>query len=432
MKVLLVGSGAREHALAWKLSRSQCVSKLYFWPGAPAMGDLGEVLAVNDSSWGNLAQKAKDTNIDFVVVGPEQPLAEGFADECHIRAIPVFGPDKVAAQLESSKSFAKQIMEKANIPTAPYQVANSFADCRQAAYQMIEETGGAVVKASGLAAGKGVFVCTSKEQVDNGLQRLKTSMAVAAETIVVEQILKGRECSFFCMVGKSRATPLGFAVDFKRLKDGDEGPNTGGMGCYTPVTWLPENASDLVMERVVTPLLDSLKSQGIHYCGYLYVGLMWSDQGPQVVEFNVRLGDPEAQVLALHDSRDWGAMIADHLQLRELEPTAYDTDLTTERSLAIVMASEGYPYEKPKQDVKPLPASLFDNTGSDLLVFGAAVCQEGEQLYPGAGRVLTIACKDELFTTARQRAYGLVHDISSAWSQAHYRRDIALKVSTDH
>lgn len=429
MKVLLVGSGAREHALAWKLNRSSSVGELYLWPEAPALEGLGTPIDGEGLSWAELAQKAKDKQIDYVVVGPEQPLAEGLADQLEALSIPVFGPKKAAAQLESSKHFAKRVMKEASIPTAAYEAVSSFDACRRVAYDMVSESGGAVLKASGLAGGKGVFVCSSKDDVDDGLLRLEASMAEAASTIVVEQVLQGRECSFFCMVGKERATPLGFAVDFKRLKDGDAGPNTGGMGCYSPVSWLPEDATDQVMDRVVTPLLKQLRSQGIDYCGYLYVGLMWGDKGPQVVEFNVRLGDPEAQVLVIQDGRDWGAMIADHLQIKKAEKGLYEGGGDESCSIVVIMASEGYPFEKPSHDVRALPQNLFENAGDDILVFGAAVKKDGDKLYPGSGRVISIACKDELFSTARQRAYGLVHDIAGIWPEAQYRRDIALKVS---
>ena len=431
MKVLLVGSGAREHALAWKLNRSEQVSKLFFWPGAPAMGSCGQKLPYEGSSWGALAACAKQEGIDFVVVGPEQPLAEGFADQCQELGLPVFGPKQNAAQLESSKEFAKKVMSQADIPTARFKVVSNFDDCQTVALQMIADTGGAVIKASGLAAGKGVFVCTSKDDVLAGVERLKSSMAQAAERIVVEEILKGRECSFFCFVGRNKATPLGFAVDFKRLRDGDEGPNTGGMGCYTPVPWLPDDASERVMASVVNPLIEQLAVQGIEYTGCLYVGLMWGEQGPSVVEFNVRLGDPEAQVLALNDERDWGLMIAEKLGL--VNSTTFDGTLpkNDRHSVAVVMAGEGYPYEKPKSSVEAFSNDLFDNDKADKSIFGASVLQDNEQLKPGGGRVLTVVQTAKSFAEARESVYGTVANISKTWPLVQFRKDIALRVSNE-
>ncbi|SMF33353.1 phosphoribosylamine--glycine ligase [Pseudobacteriovorax antillogorgiicola] len=429
MKVLLVGSGAREHALAWKLSQSKVVTELLFWPGSAAINRLGKAFQAEDETWQGLAKAAASEKIDFVVVGPEQPLAEGFADLCRQEKIPVFGPQQRAAALESSKEFAKETMKAAGIPTAGYQVVGDFDECEAVALNMLARTGGAVIKASGLAAGKGVFVCQSEDDVRNGIHRLKTSMAQAAERIVVEEVLKGRECSFFCFVGEQGANPLGFAVDFKRLKDGDEGPNTGGMGCYTPVPWLPEDASEQVMSKVVQPLIAELKQQDVEYSGCLYVGLMWGEAGPSVVEFNVRLGDPEAQALAIHDSRDWGQMIASQLGLLErYEP---QMEQVARQTVAIVMASEGYPYEKPKQEVQALPSDLFSHKGIDQAVFGASVQADGEVLKPGAGRVLTVVQAGSTFKKARSQAYHEVRTLAEQWPYAQFRNDIALRVADD-
>ena len=297
------------------------------------------------------------------------------------------------------------------------------------AVDMLQRTGGAVIKASGLAAGKGVFVCTAIEQIDEGLSRLESSMAQAAERIVVEEILEGRECSFFCFIGKDGATPLGFAVDFKRLSDGDIGPNTGGMGCYTPVPWLPESASDDVMAQVVNPLIKQLKQDGVEYTGCLYVGLMWGEKGPQVVEFNVRLGDPEAQVLAVNDTRDWGKIIAHKLGLSD--DLELNVGMSARKSVAVVMAGEGYPYEKPKSPVGPLSEDLFLNASQDQAVFGASVVKQGDQIHPGGGRVLTVVQSSDSFEEARAQAYGKVHSVASNWQKVQFRNDIAKRVTNE-
>lgn len=281
MKILLVGSGGREHALGWKLNSSPMTEKLYYWPGSAPMELIGEKLDLpNDADWKSVIQKAKDNNINFIVAGPELPLAEGLANLGEKMGIPVFGPIKEAAQLESSKSFAKEIMQTADIPTASFKVVTNQEDCEQEAYQMLNKKGGVVLKADGLAAGKGVFVCKDKKDLDDAIKRLyQTGLQKAADRIVLEEVLEGRECSFFTFLGEGGATTLDFAVDFKRLKDNDLGPNTGGMGCYTPVPWLPKNAADIVNEQVVNPLIQELKKRGITYTGCLYVGLMWGKRG---------------------------------------------------------------------------------------------------------------------------------------------------------
>ena len=237
-------------------------------------------------------------------------------------------------------------MKAAGVPTAEYYIEEDHDKAKNIATSMLERLGGAVIKASGLAGGKGVFVCTEKSQIDAAFDRLASSMKDASETLVIEEVLKGRECSYFTFIGEGGASPLGFAVDFKRLKDGDVGPNTGGMGCYTPVSWLPDNAQQIVHEKIIDPLLAELERQDIKYVGCLYVGIMWGEKGPSVVEFNVRLGDPEAQVLAIQDRRDWGKLIASKLGLYKegLEAFELDTQKAQHKSVAVVMASSSYPY----------------------------------------------------------------------------------------
>ena len=210
----------------------------------------------------------------------EKPLDEGFADACNKLGVPTFGPEKLAAQLEASKAFSKEVMREAGVPTAEYHIEDDHEKAKVLASSMLDRLGGAVIKASGLAGGKGVFVCSSQTQIDAAFDRLATSMKDASQTLVIEEVLAGRECSYFTFIGEGGASPLGFAVDFKRLKDGDVGPNTGGMGCYTPVSWLPDNAQQVVHEQIIDPLLKELARRDIQYVGCLYVGIMWSEKGP--------------------------------------------------------------------------------------------------------------------------------------------------------
>lgn len=427
MKVLLVGSGAREHALAWKLRQSKLVDDLLIWPGSPTMDPLGTRLAMGlDAGMADVARLARNQGVDFVVVGPEQPLADGFADACADLKLPCFGPVAAAAQLESSKAFAKDVMKAAGIPTAGFAVVQGEAACRKTAEQYLANSGGAVIKASGLASGKGVFVCKTQGDIDEGIERLyRSGMAKAAETVVIEEVLVGRECSFFVFLGAGEPTPLGFAVDHKRLKDGDEGPNTGGMGCYTPVPWLPSDAGDTVMKKVVHPLLAELKKRGMSYTGCLYVGLMWSEKGPSVVEFNVRLGDPEAEVLALHDKRDWAQLIAAKVGLieenREFVAAAAQN---AGASVCVVLASPCYPYGEGAPQRFEVPRDVFENGTADVQVFAAAVREEQGKLMTGRGRLLTVCSHGKDFTEARRHAYAHIKKIAAHWHGVQYRHDI--------
>ncbi len=425
MRILLVGSGSREHAIAWKLKSSPMLEKLWVWPSNAGIAMVAETLDLpSDAPFAKLAEFIKAKNIDAVICGPEQPLADGMANELAGHNIPVFGPRQEAALLESSKSFAKDVMEAAKIPTAAYEVATTEQQCRDISERMLKEKGAAVIKASGLAAGKGVFVCTSKEDIENGLKRLyQTSMKAAAEQVVVEECLIGRECSYFALVGKNEAFGVGFAVDFKRLKDGDQGPNTGGMGTYTPVPWLPSNAADLVHDKVIDPLIAELNKRAIEYTGFLYVGLMWSeDKGPQVVEFNVRLGDPEAQVLAVADDRDWLAMIAENLGIKEKTKHG---PMQNKKTVGVVIASEGYPYDKALSHAHFDKAQLMPEERS--VVFTAAVKANGDKIDTASGRVMTVVGSAESFDEARNQAYKRVDRLTAQWPKAQFRRDIALR-----
>ena len=428
MKILLIGSGAREHALAWKLKQSTLTDELWLWPGSPAIDPLGQRLDIaSDACWEDLARYAKSAGIDFVVVGPEQPLEGGFADACRLLSLPCFGPEAAAARLESSKAFSKDIMAAAGIPTAAFFVAQGEAECRARALECLDRTQGVVIKASGLAAGKGVFVCFDKASVDEACERLyRSGMAKAAETVVIEEVLRGRECSFFVFMGEGKPTPLGFAVDHKRLKDGDLGPNTGGMGCYTPVPWLPADAGERIMAIVVDPLLRELSKRGIAYTGCLYVGLMWNDDGFAVVEFNARLGDPEAQVLALQDKRDWAQLIAGKLGLFPSDDEAFlkAAESNGGATVAVVLASSCYPFGAGKTEKYQISPDAFANSDPELCRFAAAVRAEGEDLVSDKGRMITVVGHGESLAHARRKTYESIDKLARDWTGVQFRRDI--------
>ena len=432
MKVLLVGKGGREHAIAWKISKSPNLTELFLWPGNPAMSSLGASVDLEKgSSHKDLAIWAKQQNIDLVISGPEAPLSEGLADDMLAQGIPVFGPIKSGAMLESSKVFAKEVMKAAGIPTAKSLVAVSESQCRNIALAMLSETGGAVLKASGLAAGKGVFVCSNADEVEEGLKHLYHSdMQSAAEKVVVEEILRGRECSYFTFIGDQVSRGVGFAVDYKRLNDSDHGPNTGGMGSYTPVAWLPKNAAELVEKVVVAPLLSELRKRDIPYVGCLYVGLMWHPKkGPQVVEFNVRLGDPEAQILAVYDDRDWLTMMAVSASVHVTKAAAQAVDrpvLHKDRVVGVVLASDTYPYGKDAGRIGTIPSILFANSESDdACVFAASITGNLIQgIKSSTGRVVSIVARASSFSDARNIAYKKVDEIKKTWPGCQNRNDI--------
>ncbi len=432
MKILLIGSGAREHALAWKLKQSPLTRELASWPGSPALDMLCPRLDINlEARWEDVARLAKNQGFDFAVVGPEQPLEDGFADACESLGLPCFGPKQAGARLESSKAFSKDVMAAAGIPTAAFFVAKGESDCRARSIECLKRTGGVVIKASGLASGKGVFVCFDQVMVDEAIERLyRSGMAKAAETVVIEEVLKGRECSFFVFLGQGKPTPLGFAVDHKRLKDGDQGPNTGGMGCYTPVPWLPEDAGDRVMAVVVEPLLKELHKRDIHYTGCLYVGLMWNDDGFAVVEFNARLGDPEAEVLALQDKRDWAKLIASKLGLISASDEEF---LKAGRenqgaSIAVVLASSCYPFGDSKTETYEIERETLASNDKNLATFAAAVRAQEDKLVSGKGRILAVVAHAEDFSAAQTKAYTRIDEMTKTWKGVQFRRDIGMTV----
>jgi phosphoribosylamine--glycine ligase len=423
MKILLVGGGGREHALAWKFSKSPALSKLFLWPGNSMAASYGALLNLPaNAPFSDLKAEIVRLGIDAVICGPEQPLSDGIVDA--LQGIPVFGPCQAAAALESSKSFAKEIMQSAKVPTAAFLVAKDREFCRTAALKMLKETGGTVLKASGLAAGKGVFVCKTAQEVEQGLERLYGSLSQASKEVVIEEILEGRECSYFTFIGSDGPSELCFAVDHKRLQDGDVGPNTGGMGCYSPVPWLPEGAGKAVEDQVVLPVLKELQRRGITYTGILYVGLMWGEKGPKVVEFNVRFGDPECEVLALSDKRDWLSMILNKLGL--LKYSYEEQNLIP--AVSVVMASGSYPYGETEEKSSVISLKLLEERQSSVIFASSIGKESASEVRTGKGRVFVVTARGATFKEARKTAYERVEEIRGIWPSAQVRKDIGASV----
>jgi phosphoribosylamine---glycine ligase len=399
VRVLIVGAGGREHALAWKIAQSPLLSELHAAPGNPGIGTLGTCHPVRGDDPDAVLDLCRQVAVDLVVVGPEAPLVDGLADHLRHAGIAVFGPAAAAARIEGSKSFAKAIMRAAAVPTAE-ELEEARPPC--------------VVKADGLAAGKGVFVCRTADEVESALARGEAF----GGPVVVEELLEGEEVSLFALCDGEQAILLPPAQDFKRLRDGDRGPNTGGMGSYSPVPFVgPDEAAELV-EWIHRPVLRVLAARGTPFQGLLYAGLMLTEHGPRVLEFNCRFGDPETQALLPLLEGDLlealAAAAAGSLAGVELEASG-------EAAVTVVLAASGYP-EAPELG-SPL-AGLERAGAQGALVFHAGTAVRDGLLVSAGGRVLDVTACAETVAEARERAYSAVAAID--FPRVQYRRDIAL------
>lgn len=414
MKVLLVGSGAREHAIGWALKRSGRVSELLSLPGNPGLARLGPIVeGVAATDVGAVAALARVHAVDLVVVGPEAPLAAGLADAVDRLGIPVFGPTRAAARLESSKTYAKQVMEQAGVPTP---AARSFDDRQAAVDHLAASTGPYVVKADGLAAGKGVLVTEDRTRAVSWVERcLGGAFGAAGSTVVIEEHLAGSELSVFALCDGADVVLLQPARDYKRLGDGDTGPNTGGMGSYSPVE-IEDGLIETVRTEVFLPILRRMADDGHPYRGFLYAGLILSDRGPQVIEFNVRLGDPETQVVLPRLASDLVGVIE-----TALGPgvTGLDLDWSPVAAVNVVLASRGYP----EATGPPVPITGADVESEDLLVFHAATTRQGRRLMTDGGRVLSVVGLGADLAAATERAYAAADAIE--FDGKTFRTDIA-------
>ncbi|MBI3744456.1 MAG: phosphoribosylamine--glycine ligase [Chloroflexi bacterium] len=418
MKVLVIGSGAREHALAWKLSKSPRVKAVYAAPGNAGTALLGENLPVAGEDLRGLSDAVQAKHIDLVVVGPEGPLAAGAVDHFRKLGVPVFGPSQKAAQLESSKAFAKGIMRKYGIPCARGETFESF----DAAKKFVEAAPKPpVVKADGLAAGKGVMVPATKQEAIAALQdaMVKGIFGPAGKRVVLEECLDGVEASVFAFSDGEHVMTTIPACDYKRVNDGDQGPNTVGMGSYSPPEFLSDDMIKRIHERVMVATVRAMASEGIPYTGVLYAGLMVSKDDFKVIEFNSRLGDPETQVILPRLESDLldviEAVIAGRLDRVSMK-------WTSQPCVGVVMASGGYPGNY----VKGKPISGLDDVDDDVQVFHAGTKLQGGVPVTDGGRVLTVSAIGKDMRGAMAKAYDNVRRIR--FEGAHYRKDIALRV----
>jgi len=416
MRVLLLGGGGREHALGWKLAQSPMLDRLVSCPGNPGLGALGDVAAdVDPENPSAVVALCRERAIDLVVVGPEGPLAAGVADALKAEGIPVFGPTSAGARLESSKSFAKEIMAAAGVPTAG---SATFRDRETAVIHLEESSGPYVVKADGLAAGKGVLVTESLEAAIEWVDGcLEGRFGAAGSAVVIEEHLTGDEVSIFYLCADGEAIPFQPARDYKRLLDDDEGPNTGGMGSFSPVEDIDDDLVDWTTVHVALPTLGELASRDIDYTGFLYVGLMLTSDGPKVLEFNCRLGDPEAEVLMPRITSDLLAVLnaASNEGL-----TGHGVTWSNRAAVDVVLAAPGYP-ESP---VKGLRITGLDHI-ENILVFHAGTREAGGRLVSSGGRVLNIVGLGDNIGEARDNAYAAAQHIDFKGKQ--FRTDIAAK-----
>jgi len=419
MKVLVVGQGGREHALVWKLSQSPNVEQVWCAPGNAGTSLDGINVDISGSDTERLIRFAQSERIDLTVVGPEAPLVDGIVDAFQDAGLNIFGPNRNAARLEASKMFAKDIMRKANVPTAECQVFESAEDAIRHVQER-EETS-FVVKADGLAAGKGVTVCRSTADAVAAIQAamVERLFGTAGDRILVEECLDGQEASILAIVDGSTIVPLESSQDHKRAGDEDTGPNTGGMGAYSPTPVVTGEMMDGIIDRILVPTVHTMNREKTPFRGVLYAGLMLTPKGPKVLEFNVRFGDPEAQPVLMRLKSDLALVLksAAEGRLHEIEPLEWD-----ERpAVCVVMASEGYPgsYEKGR------PIRGLDEAGKvdNVHVFHAGTAQHGSDLVNDGGRVLGVTALGHTIPDAKLQAYKAVKCIR--WNGAWCRKDIS-------
>lgn len=412
MKVLVIGSGGRENTIAWKIKQSPLLDELYIAPGNPGTAKLGTNVPISVSDIDALRDFALEHKIDLTVVGPEDPLVHGVVDVFQAAGLKIFGPDSYAAQMEGSKDFAKEVMEKAGVPTAAYQ---TFTD-RESAFEFLKShKAPLVIKADGLAAGKGVFVCMSDEEARAGLEEVFTRFN--GTKVVIEEYLDGKEASYIVATDGERIVPFARSNDYKRVFDDDKGPNTGGMGTISPTPNLSAEQETWVLENVMYPVIKELAKRGHPYCGFLYAGLMVSGDKINVLEFNARLGDPETQVIL---RRLEGDLLALLWALVNKDQNLPKISTSKKSALCLVLASEGYP-NSPKKGDKISGLEEFDNDEKIVIFHAGTKVQDGDIVTAG-GRVLCVTALDDNLDQAREDVYQATKKIS--FRGMHYRKDI--------
>ncbi|MFC5702453.1 phosphoribosylamine--glycine ligase [Cohnella faecalis] len=416
MQILVIGRGGREHAIIWSLKRSDKVKRIYCAPGNAGTAQLAENVDITELEFDRLVQFAQDNAIDLVVVGPDDPLAAGIVDAFEAKRIPVYGPRRNAAEIEGSKIFMKNLLRKYDIPTAKYE---TFTDYETALDYLRKQELPIVIKADGLAAGKGVTVCFSREEAEKALQEtmVDKSFGSAGDKVVIEEFLEGQEMSILAFVDGETVRPMSPAQDHKPVFDGDKGPNTGGMGTYSPLPHIDQAIIDEAIENIVIPTAKAMVSEGRPFRGVLFAGLMITKDGPKTIEFNARFGDPETQVVLPRLQTDLLDIFLASINGRLNE---IDIAWSDDAAVCVVLASEGYPGSYPKG----LPIKGLDEAG-DALVFHAGTAVKDGEIVTNGGRVLGIVGRGPDIKAAREQAYEAAERIT--FKGKHNRIDIAAK-----
>lgn len=422
MKILVVGQGGREHALVWKLAQSPSVEKIYCAPGNAGTALDAENVSIAADDIGRLMSFALHNDIDLTVVGPEVPLVAGIVDEFKAQKLNIFGPSKTAARLEGSKAFCKDIMKKAGVPTAAYRSFTRLEEA-EAYLESFEDDEPVVVKADGLAAGKGVYVCNNKRQALKAVKEMMRddSFGAAGRRVVIEECMEGQEVSILAIVDGDTIIPLETSQDHKRAHDGDQGPNTGGMGAYSPANFVSDEMMDDIVRQILIPTVHTMKTEGHPFSGVLYAGLMLTAAGPKVVEYNVRFGDPEAQPVLMRLKSDLAQILslAATGRLSELESIEWYPD----PAVCVVMAAEGYPGSYRKG--LPIEGISQADELMNTKVFHAGTTAKDMQVLANGGRVLGVTSMGSDLTSAKASAYKAVAKIE--WEGSWYRTDISDK-----
>ena len=419
MNILVIGSGGREHAIAKKFSESASVEKVFVAPGNDGMKQDAEVVAIDAMDFAALVQFAKENAVDFTFVGPEQPLAAGIVDFFQSRGLKIFGPTKAAARIEGSKSYAKELMKKYNIPTAAYE---TFTNAEEAIAYVKHQGAPIVVKADGLAAGKGVVVAMTEEEAVQAINEMigEQKFGESSSRVVIEEFLEGEEFSFMSFVHNGTIYPMVIAQDHKRAFDGDQGPNTGGMGAYSPVPQISQEVVTQAYNEVVEPTVKAMELENATFSGILYAGLILTEKGPKVIEFNARFGDPETQVVLPRMTSDFGLFMK-----ALMNEENFDLKWSDEAMLGVVIAAEGYPGDVEKGNSLPNLQQLTEN----YEVYHAGTKLVGDTFVGNGGRVLLVAAKAKDLKEAQQLVYKGIEQ--QTWEKFHYRKDIGWRTFTN-
>lgn len=408
MKILVIGKGGREHALAWKLNQSPLVDKVYVAPGNPGTAAFGINVDIKDSDIKALADFAEKEKIDLTVVGPETTLALGAADEFEAKGLKIFGPRKDVARLESSKDFAKHIMNKYNVPTGAYE---TFTDFENAKAYVLKHGAPIVIKEDGLKAGKGVTVAM---KIEEAMEALEIAFAIPDNKVVIEEYLDGFEFSLIALAHEDKVIPLEVGQDHKRVFDGDKGPNTGGMGVYSPVRRVTKEIIDASVNEIIRPTLEGLKKEGLPFTGFIFAGIMDTKEGVKTIEFNARFGDPEAEAILPRMESDLVQLILDIMNGKETE-----VKWSEKTTVGVVLASEGYPASSTSN------AEIEIEDGMESILFHMGTKEENGKLYTNGGRVLIVVAEGDTLAEAKEKAYSDIKKIRC--EKLFFRHDIGAK-----